>query len=161
MGRGAVVIGMGVLVACMAFFSFNVVFDHVLGSAPYALGELVHVIFEILAVIGLGFAAATLRAYLRLLQTQAASSRETIHMLRGNFDEVLRHKFEEWGLTTAERDVTLLIIRGLSVAEIAAARNTAQGTIKAQSTSIFRKIGVGSKGELMSLIIDEFLNLRS
>ena len=79
-------------------------------------------------------------------------------MLRGNFDEVLRDKFKEWSLTAAERDVTLLIIRGLSVADIAAARNTAQGTIKAQSTSIFRKIGVGSKTELMSVIIDEFLD---
>ena len=79
-------------------------------------------------------------------------------MLRGNFDEVLRDKFKEWSLTAAERDVTLLIIRGLSVADIAAARNTAQGTIKAQSTSIFRKIGVGFKTELMSVIIDEFLD---
>lgn len=164
MGRSGVVMGMAVLIACMAFFGFDVVadvFDHALGRTPYALGELVHLIFEILAVIGLSYAAATLRAYLRLLQTQAASSRDTIHMLRGNFDEVLRQKFEEWSLTSAERDVTLLIIRGLSVAEIAAARNTAQGTIKAQSTSIFRKIGVGSKGELMSLIIDEFLDLSS
>ena len=82
-------------------------------------------------------------------------------MLRGNFDEVLRNKFEEWGLTAAERDVTLLIIRGLSIAEIAAARKTAHGTIKAQSTSIFRKIGVGSKNELMSTIIDEFLDAES
>ena len=153
--------GMAVLIACMAFFGFDVVADvleHFLGNRAYVSGELVHLIFEILAVIGLGYAAATLRQYLRLLQAQAASSRETIHMLRGHFDVVLRHKFEEWGLTTAERDVTLLIIRGLSVSEISAARNTAQGTIKAQSTSIFRKIGVGSKTELMSLIIDEFLD---
>lgn len=160
-GQGVVVMGMAVLIACMAFFGFDVVADvleHFLGNRAYVSSELVHLNFEILAVIGLGYAAATLRQYLRLLQAQAASSRETIHMLRGNFDVVLRHKFEEWGLTTAERDVTLLIIRGLSVAEISAARDTAQGTIKAQSTSIFRKIGVGSKTELMSLIIDEFLD---
>lgn len=159
--RGVVVMGVAVLIACMTFFGLDVVTDvvkHVAGSTPYALAELVHLIFEILAVIGLGYASATLRAYLRLLQSQATSSQETIHMLRGNFDEVLRNKFEEWRLTTAERDVTLLIIRGLSVAEISSARNTAQGTIKAQSTSIFRKIGVGSKTELMSLIIDEFLD---
>lgn len=160
--RNVVFLGMAVLLACMAFFGFDVVADiveHVEGGTSYAAGELVHLIFEICAVIGLGYAAMTLRAYLRLLQAQAARSRETIQMLRGHFDEVLNGKFEEWGLTAAERDVTLLIIRGLSVADIAAARNTAQGTIKAQSTSIFRKIGVGSKGELMSTIIDEFLDV--
>lgn len=161
--RNVVFLGMAVLLACMAFFGFDVVADiveRVEGGTFYAASELVHLIFEMCAVIGLGYAAMTLRAYLRLLQAQAARSRETIQMLRGNFDEVLRDKFEEWGLTAAERDVTLLIIRGLSVAEIAAARNTAQGTIKAQSTSIFRKIGVGSKSELMSTIIDEFLDVR-
>lgn len=161
--RNVVFLGMAVLLACMAFFGVDVVADiveHVEGDTSYAAGELVHLIFEMCAVIGLGYAAMTLRAYLRLLQAQAARSRETIQMLRGNFDEVLSDKFEEWRLTAAERDVTLLIIRGLSVAEIAAARNTALGTIKAQSTSIFRKIGVSSKGELMSAIIDEFLDVK-
>jgi DNA-binding CsgD family transcriptional regulator len=161
--RGAVFLGMALLLFCMAFFSFDVVADiveHVLGNVPYNAGELFHLIFEMLAVVGLGYAVITLRAYLRVIQSEAERSRETIHMLRGNFDEVLRDKFEDWGLTTAERDVTLLIIRGLSVADIAAARNTAPGTIKAQSTSIFRKIGVGSKTELMSAIIDEFLSAK-
>lgn len=159
--RGTVVAGMVVLLACMAFFGFDVVADiveHALGGTRYTLGEFVHLVFEILAVAGLGFAVATLWAYHRLLQAEADRSRDTIHMLRGNFDQVLRGKFDEWGLTKAERDVTLLIIRGLSVADIASARNTAQGTVKAQSTSIFRKIGVGSKTELMSVIIDEFLD---
>jgi DNA-binding CsgD family transcriptional regulator len=159
--RREVFLGMAVLLSCMAFFGFDVVADvaaHRLAGASFASVELVHLIFETVAVFGLGYAVITLRQYLRLLQGEAESSKETIHMLRGNFDEVLRDKFKEWSLTAAERDVTLLIIRGLSVADIAAARNTAQGTIKAQSTSIFRKIGVGSKTELMSVIIDEFLD---
>lgn len=163
MSRNAVFAGMVVLLSCMAFFGFDVVADlveHGLGGMGYTAEELVHLVFEMLAVAGLGYATVTFRAYLRLLQAEAERSKETIHMLRGNFDEVLHQKFEQWGLTAAERDVTLLIIRGLSVAEIAAARNTAQGTIKAQTTSIFRKIGVGSKTELMSTIIDEFLEIR-
>lgn len=158
--RGKVFLGLSVLIACVAFFGFDVVLDigsNRVSGITYASGELVHLVFEMLALFGLGYAITILRAYLRLLQVEAERSQETIHMLRGNFDDVLLTKFDDWGLTTAERDVTLLIIRGLSVADIAAARNTAQGTIKAQSTSIFRKIGVGSKAELMSLIIDEFL----
>lgn len=163
LSRNAVVLGMALLLGCMAFFVIDVIVDiveHVLSRTPYGPSELLHLVFEILAVGGLSYAVLTLRAYLRLTRAEAARSKETIQMLRGNFDAVLREKFDEWGLTAAERDVTLLIIRGLSGAEIAAARNTAQGTIKAQSTSIFRKIGVGSKTELMSAIIDEFLDAR-
>lgn len=161
MTKRAVFLGMAALLCCMAFFGFDVVADvteHLLAGKSYASGELLHLIFEIMAVLGLGYAVITLRQYLRLLHVEAETNRDTIHMLRGNFDAVLRDKFKEWSLTAAERDVTLLIIRGLSVADIAAARNTAHGTIKAQSTSIFRKIGVGSKTELMSVIIDEFLD---
>ncbi|MFB9150487.1 helix-turn-helix transcriptional regulator [Roseovarius ramblicola] len=164
MTRGAVVIGGIVLLSSMAFFGFDVVADileHGVTPVGYTTGELTHLIFEMLAVAGLGYAVFTLRVYLVLLQRETERTRETIHMMRGNFDEVLRGKFEEWGLTAAERDVTLLIIKGLSVADLAAARNTAPGTIKAQSTSVFRKIGVRSKAELMSTIIDEFLSVQA
>lgn len=159
-GRGKVLLGLSVLFSCVAFFGFDVVFEfgsHLVSGISYSPGELVHLVFEVIAVFGLGYAITILWAYLRLLQVEAERSQETIHMLRGNFDDVLLTKFNDWGLTTAERDVTLLIMRGLSVAEIAAARNTAQGTIKAQSTSVFRKVGVKSKTDLMSLIIDEFI----
>lgn len=159
--RNAVFFGMVILLVCMAFFGFDVVADivkHGLSRTHYTGEELVHLAFESVAVAGLGYAVITLRAYLRLLQFNEERNLKTIYMLRGNFDEVLHEKFEDWSLTEAERDVTLLIIRGLSIANIAETRNTAQGTIKAQSSSIFRKIGVGSKTELMSVIIDEFLH---
>lgn len=159
--RGMVAAGMAVLLACMVFFGVDVVADvalHGFSLAPYSSAELVHLGFEMLAVGGLGYAVVALRAHHRLLRSEAASSRETIQLLRGHFDQVLGRKFPQWGLTAAERDVTLLIIRGLSIADIAAARSTAQGTIKAQSTSIFRKVGVASKAELMSVIVDEFID---
>lgn len=154
-------LGMAALLGCMIFFGVDVVADiteHISNDISYRSEELVHLIFEILAVFALAYATITLRSYLALLKINAERSRETIQILRGNFDEVLHEKFNSWNLTPAERDITLLIIRGLNVADIAMARNTAPGTIKAQSTSIFRKIGVRSKTELMSLIIDEFLD---
>lgn len=153
--------GIGASLSSMAFFGYDVITDilkHSSAAMSYSSGELVHLIFEILAVLGLGYASLTLRAHWRLLQAEATQSQETIQILRGSFDAALHEKFDEWRLTKAERDVTLLMIRGLSVADIASARKTAQGTIKAQSTSIFRKIGVASKTELMSAIIDEFLD---
>ena len=153
--------GMTVLIVSMAFFLFDIVADisdHLAMHETYGVGELIHLIFELVAVIGLGFGALTLRNQLALLHSDAERSAETIHVMRGHFEEVLELNFSRWGLTQAERDITLLIVRGLTVAEIAEARSTAQGTIKAQSSSIFRKIGVSSKTELMSLIIDEFID---
>lgn len=157
----AVFTGMAVLILSMVFFSFDIladIFDHFALKKPYNAWELVHLIFEIVAVVGLGFGALTLRGRLVGLRSYAERAAETIEVMRGHFEEVLEMNFSKWGLTKAERDITLLIVRGLTVAQIAEARSTAQGTIKAQSTSIFRKIGVSSKTELLSLIIDEFID---
>jgi DNA-binding NarL/FixJ family response regulator len=51
-------------------------------------------------------------------------------------------------LTTAERQVALALLAGLSNAEIAARRGTSPRTIANQVASIYCKLGVGSRAEL-------------
>ena len=53
-------------------------------------------------------------------------------------------------LAAAERDVLRRILRGESNAEIAAARGTAVRTVANQVSSIFHKLGVSSRGELVA-----------
>ena len=74
-------------------------------------------------------------------------------------DSYVNGKFDEWNLTSAERDIAMYMLKGLSIAEIAAARSTAEGTVKAQTSNIFRKTDVASRMELMSLFMDEFLDV--
>lgn len=150
------------LAACMAFFAGDLVLDvaeHLSDGVGYDAEESVHLLFETLAVLGLGYGAWLLRGYLALLRLRRTEDAQTIATLRGSFEKVLVGKFDEWKLTVAERDVTLLIIKGLSVAEIAEARQTAPGTVKAQSSSIFRKLGVSSRTELMSHVLEEFIDV--
>jgi DNA-binding CsgD family transcriptional regulator len=56
-------------------------------------------------------------------------------------------------LSAAEREVTELMLSGLSNAEIAAYRRTALRTVANQVAVIFDKLGVGSRGELVALLI--------
>lgn len=51
-------------------------------------------------------------------------------------------------LTPAERAVAELVLRGLSTAQIAAARRVAIATVSTQLQSIYRKLGVASRAEL-------------
>lgn len=145
----------------MVFFAIDIVVDaysHIVDSEPYSFWEIFHIFMEAGAAVGLGGGIVVLVQYIYSLRHTNYLNQQTIHMLRGSFEKVLYQKFDEWGLTQAERDVTLLIIKGMNATQIAEARKTAQGTVKAQSTAIFRKIGVSSKAELMSIIIDEFLD---
>ena len=76
----------------------------------------------------------------------------------GAFAEVLENRFDEWNLTDAEREVALLAIKGFSVAEVAAMRDTKEGTTKAQNAAIYRKAGVSGRLQLLSLFIDDLMD---
>lgn len=55
------------------------------------------------------------------------------------------------GLTDAEREVVAAILDGKSNAAIAAARGRSPRTVANQINSVFRKLGVGSRAELVAL----------
>lgn len=82
---------------------------------------------------------------------------QTLRSARGEFFEMLNLQFDRWDLTDAERDVALLTVKGMSVAEIASIRNTSQGTIKSQNNAIYRKADVKGRTQLLGVLIDELL----
>ena len=48
-------------------------------------------------------------------------------------------QFTRWGLTPAEREVGLLILKGMSYKEIAVMRNVSEKTVRQQAHAIYRK----------------------
>lgn len=157
-----VLAGAVIMLACMAFFIVDLVGDLFADAAAVpdpSPDHALHMVLEGLSVLGLGFAAVVLLGYVRFLRHEAAHRSSTIQLLRGRFREVLQEKFDAWSLTPAERDVAILILKGATVAEIAEARKTAPGTVKSQSTALFRKVGVSSRNGLTALFLDEFLDV--
>ncbi|RAL23015.1 hypothetical protein DL240_09000 [Lujinxingia litoralis] len=59
------------------------------------------------------------------------------------------------GLSEAERDVARQVAQGRTNAEIAAARGSAERTVANQLASIYRKLGLNSRQELVQTICDE------
>ena len=55
-------------------------------------------------------------------------------------------------LTAAEREIAAMVVDGMSNAEIASARGKSVRTIANQVASAFRKLGVGSRVELSSVL---------
>lgn len=117
-----------------------------------------HVLSETLgfALLILGFALSG-RMLVRLTR-QRDDLKVELRGLRQDFDAILNRQFADWGLTAAQRDVALLTVRGLKIAEIAAARGSSPGTVKAQMSAVFRAAGVGTRGELLGLVMDSFLD---
>jgi len=118
----------------------------------------VHEALEISAalglVLGLGFGAHALLA----ARHEAREAHEKLRRASSAFAELLEERFSEWRLTTAERDVALFAIKGLTLAEIAQLRATSEGTVKAQTASIYRKAGVSTRSQLVSIFIEDLMD---
>lgn len=148
--------GLVAVTALQALCGLYFVLD-VLTELPELRTEPMHPLTEIAAVIALLIGSALGLRQLRLLIRRNDRVENQLRAARGAFGELMKESFARWGLTPSERDVALLSIKGLSVAEIAAMRATQTGTVKAQCAAVYRKAGVNSRAELLSLFIDDLM----
>ena len=81
---------------------------------------------------------------------------ETRVLLKG-LGEAIDRQFLTWKLTEAERDVGLLMLKGLSLKEIAAARVTSERTVRAQARSIYAKAGLSGRAALSAFFLEDLL----
>ena len=125
---------------------------------PLAWDVFGHIAIEVIATALLAVGAWLVITQLSIIKRSASQEHVKLVRLQGAFDELLHVKFHEWHLSSAEIDVALLSIRGLSISAIADSRHTRIGTVKAQLSTIFRKVGVNSRTELLALCMDELLD---
>jgi DNA-binding CsgD family transcriptional regulator len=62
-----------------------------------------------------------------------------------------------WSLSPSEKEVALLLLKGLSLKEIADIRNTAEKTVRAQSVAIYSKSGLAGRSELSAFFLEDLL----
>lgn len=91
------------------------------------------------------------------LERSRQKNLEIAHVLRGQ----IGWQCETWGLTSSERDVAILSLKGLKISEIAEYRNSREGSIKAHLNAIFRKADVSSRTELLATCLESFIDLGS
>jgi DNA-binding NarL/FixJ family response regulator len=81
---------------------------------------------------------------------------ETRALLKG-LGEAIDQQFVAWKLTEAEREIGLLLLKGLSLKEIAAVRVTSERTIRAQARSIYAKAGLSGRAALSAFFLEDLL----
>lgn len=64
---------------------------------------------------------------------------------------------DRWGLTDAERAIALLLLKGLSMREIAEARGTSERTVRQQALAVYRKAGLEGRAELAAFFLEDLL----
>jgi DNA-binding CsgD family transcriptional regulator len=94
---------------------------------------------------------------LEVARLQGQRWRAESRTLLNGLGEAIDAQFTRWNLTEAEREVALLLLKGLSVKEISAVRATSERTIRAQSASLYSKAGLTGRAALSAFFLEDLL----
>lgn len=158
---------MALLSALIAAGVADVVSDYAEGAgAGHLVLEIVVIAASIVLIALLGLGVWRQKRSIRHLRTELAARPEAVDVprrspelsdARHGMARVIQHQFDEWGLTQTEKEVAMLLLKGLSFKEIAAVRDTLEKTVRQQASSIYRKSGLGGRHAFSAWFIEDLL----
>jgi len=66
-------------------------------------------------------------------------------------------QLSKWKLSAAEKEVAFLLLKGLSLKEVAGVRNTSEKTARVQSMAVYAKAGISGRSELAAFFLEDLL----
>lgn len=151
----SLVVAFVVIAICEAFFLLDVLAD--IFQIDIATPWLDHGSIELISTITLAFALVAIGMQLRRLLREHSDARASVQVASGELLAVISRKFDDWKLSPSEREVALLLIKGLSTQEISDLRDTRPGTVKSQSSAIYQKAGIAGRNELAAYFVEDLL----
>ncbi|MGB0465986.1 MAG: helix-turn-helix transcriptional regulator [Pontibacterium sp.] len=77
--------------------------------------------------------------------------------LVGDLSKIIQDQFNDWLMTPSEKEVALLLLKGLTLAEIAVMRDTKEKTVRQQASGVYKKAGLSGRHELVAYFFEDFL----
>lgn len=104
-----------------------------------------------------GEEAAALAEQLEVTRAEARRWRnEASHLVRG-LAAALDEQFERWSLTPAEKEVALLLLKGLSHKDIAEIRSVSEATARQQARAVYKKGGLSGRHDLAAFFLEDLM----
>ena len=98
-----------------------------------------------------------LQAELETARRQASQRDPELEQARRRLGEAIEQQFRVWALTDSEREVGWLLLKGLSIKEIAAVRATHEKTVRQQASAIYRKADLPGRHAFVAWFIEDLL----
>jgi DNA-binding CsgD family transcriptional regulator len=101
--------------------------------------------------------AFALAERLKASEAEAARWRDEARDLLEGLGAALDRQFERWALSPAEKEVALLLLKGLSHKEIAEARSITEATARQQARAVYKKAGLSGRNDLAAFFLEDLL----
>lgn len=133
-------------------------------DAEHIVKEMIVVGLSAIAIAWLLWGLHQQRLEIRSLQQELESAGNTgmapekyVIEARLELGSVVTRQFSEWMLTASETEVGWLLLKGLSLKEIAIVRSTREKTVRQQASSIYKKSGVVGRHAFSAWFIEDIL----
>ena len=110
-------------------------------------------LYAALRNLGRGVREALQRRVFRPAPDTASSGGSAL----GARGEALDQQFERWGLSPAEKEVALLLLKGLSHKDIAEVRSVTEATARQQARAVYKKGGLSGRHDLAAFFLEDLM----
>lgn len=101
--------------------------------------------------------AVALAERLKATEAEAARWRGEARDLLDGLGGALDRQFERWALSPAEKEVALLLLKGLAHKEIAEVRSITEATARQQARAVYKKAGLTGRNDLAAFFLEDLL----
>ncbi len=101
--------------------------------------------------------ADALAERLRVTEEEARRWRQEAGDLLEGLGAALDRQFERWRLSPAEKEVALLLLKGLSHKEVADVRTVTEATARQQARALYRKAGLTGRADLAAFFLEDLM----
>jgi DNA-binding CsgD family transcriptional regulator len=91
------------------------------------------------------------------LQAEAEKWKQVSEKYMKGLSVEMETQLDRWGLTVAEKEISFLLLKGLSNKEIAEVRKTSTQTVRSQTNAIYTKSGLSGRSELSAFFLEDLL----
>jgi DNA-binding CsgD family transcriptional regulator len=81
--------------------------------------------------------------------------------LNAGLSQEIEHQLQQWGLSHAEQEVAFLLLKGLSLKEVASVRKASERTVRSQAAAIYTKSRLEGRAQLAAFFLEDLLDRRA
>jgi DNA-binding CsgD family transcriptional regulator len=101
--------------------------------------------------------ALTLAEQLEATRAEANRWRSEARDLMEGLGAALDDQFERWKLSPAEKEVALLLLKGLSHKDVAEVRSVTEATARQQARAVYKKAGLSGRHDLAAFFLEDLM----
>jgi len=130
---------------------------HLLSEGAIALSAMLGIFILIRDTFQLKHSLEDERKNATQFQIEAEKWRSQSRKYLEGLSQAIEAQLVSWGLSVSEKEVAFLLLKGLSLKEIADLRQTTEKTARAQSIAIYSKAGLAGRSELAAFFLEDLL----